>query len=160
MKLVVAGGFGVGKTIFVKGFRKFAADHREEMTVASEAWMTSGLSARKRQRSPWTSGRITISEDRGTVWARAEPFWPLWNDLALGAVGAVVLVDAQREDGFACVDFFERRGIPFIVAVNCFDDAYRQPEEACKRWSSRRLCCAMPGSANRPRTRLTWFGTP
>ena len=79
-------------------------------------------------------GRITIS-DEIVLYLFGAPgqnrFWPLWNDLALGAVGAVVLVDTRKlEDGFASVDFFERRGIPFIVAVNCFDDAYRyEPEE-------------------------------
>ncbi|EOR70473.1 ATP/GTP-binding protein [Thermobifida fusca TM51] len=79
-------------------------------------------------------GRITISPELvlylfGTP--GQERFWFMWNELAAGALGAVVLADTRRlETCFPSVDFFERRGIPFVVAVNCFDGAaVYQPEE-------------------------------
>ena len=67
-------------------------------------------------------------------------FWFMWDDLARGAVGAVVLIDTRRPaDGFAAIDFFEDRGIPFAVAVNTFDGAptYPVPSSAGRwRWRS------------------------
>jgi signal recognition particle receptor subunit beta len=53
-------------------------------------------------------------------------FWFMWDDLARGAIGAVVLVDTRRlADCFAAIDFFEDRGLPYIVGVNCFDGVLR-----------------------------------
>ena len=72
-------------------------------------------------------GRISLADDLvlylfGTPGQRR--FWFMWDDLITGAIGAVILVDTRRlEDSFAAVDFFEARGLPFIVAVNRFDDA-------------------------------------
>jgi len=72
-------------------------------------------------------GRITINPELilyifGTP--GQDRFWFLWDELAQGSLGAVVLADTRRLDSsFAAVDFFERREIPFVVAVNCFDDA-------------------------------------
>jgi len=55
-----------------------------------------------------------------------ERFWFMWDDLAIGAIGAVVMADTRRvADCFAAIDYFERNGTPFIVAVNCFDGAPR-----------------------------------
>jgi signal recognition particle receptor subunit beta len=58
-------------------------------------------------------------------------FWFMWDDLAIGAIGAVVLADTRRvADCFASIDYFEHNGIPFIIAVNCFDGAPRfEPED-------------------------------
>ena len=57
-------------------------------------------------------------------------FWFLWDELAVGALGAVVLADPRRlEDCFPSVDYFERRGIPFVVAANCFEGAQRYPAD-------------------------------
>jgi hypothetical protein len=58
-------------------------------------------------------------------------FWFMWDELAVGALGAVVLADTRRiADCFASIDYFERNGTPFVIAVNCFDDAPRfQPED-------------------------------
>ena len=74
-------------------------------------------------------GRITLAEDLvlylfGTPGQRR--FWFMWDDLVKGAIGAVVLVDTRRlDDSFAAVDYFEARGLPFIVAINEFEDAQR-----------------------------------
>jgi signal recognition particle receptor subunit beta len=79
-------------------------------------------------------GRITIRDDL-TVYLFGTPgqerFWFMWDELASGAIGAVVLADTRRlADCFPSVDFFENRNIPFVIAVNCFDDAPRyRPED-------------------------------
>jgi signal recognition particle receptor subunit beta len=79
-------------------------------------------------------GRITIRDDL-TVYLFGTPgqerFWFMWDELASGAIGAVVLADTRRlADCFPSVDFFENRNIPFVMAVNCFDDAPRyRPED-------------------------------
>jgi signal recognition particle receptor subunit beta len=78
-------------------------------------------------------GRITISPELilylfGTP--GQDRFWFMWDELARGAIGAVVLADTRRLDScFAAVDFFERRNLPFVVGVNCFDNAYRYGTE-------------------------------
>ena len=80
-----------------------------------------------------------------------ERFWFMWDELAYGALGAVVLADTRRlADCFASVDYFERRGTPFVVAVNCFDGAPRLPAEAVRARSTR---SRSPGGALRRRDR-------
>jgi len=82
-------------------------------------------------------GRITLREDLvlylfGTP--GQERFWFMWDELSEGALGAVVLADTRRlEDCFAAVDYFERRSIPFLVGVNCFEGADRYPAEAIRQ---------------------------
>ena len=85
-------------------------------------------------------------------------FWFMWNDLAIGALGAVVLVDVRRpESSFAAIDFFERRDIPFVVGVNGFhgDHPYSARGDHGTLWRCRstfRCCCATPGTASRAGT--------
>lgn len=136
VKLVVAGGFGVGKTTLVSAVSEIdPLTTEEEMTVAGQdVDDVTGVERKHTTTVALDFGRITISEEV-VLYLFGAPgqnrFWPLWNDLALGAVGAVVLVDTRKlADAFASVDFFERRRIPFVVAVNNFDDAhYYQPDE-------------------------------
>ena len=82
-------------------------------------------------------GRITISDDL-VLYLFGTPgqdrFWFLWDELALGALGAVVLADTRRlADCFPSVDYFEQRGTPFIVAVNCFEG---RPNMARRRYAA------------------------
>ena len=80
-----------------------------------------------------------------------ERFWFMWDDLSLGAIGAVVMADTRRiADCFASIDYFERNGTPFVIAVNCFDGAPRfEPEDIRIALASSpkcRSCCATRGS--------------
>ena len=102
-------------------------------------------------------GRITISDEL-VLYLFGTPgqdrFWFLWDELAAGALGAVVLADTRRlADCFPSVDYFERRGTPFVVAVNCFEGAptLRASTRCGWRWTSdpdSRSCCATPGSGS------------
>jgi hypothetical protein len=82
-------------------------------------------------------GRITLAEDLvlylfGTPGQRR--FWFMWDDLVLGAIGAIILVDVRRlQDSFAAVDFFEARKLPFLIAVNEFDDARKYPAHEVRK---------------------------
>ncbi|WP_059013330.1 GTP-binding protein [Streptomyces specialis] len=126
-KIVVAGGFGVGKTTMVASVSEIAPLRTEELITATSAGVDdlAGIEGKSTTTVAMDFGRITISRDM-VVYLFGTPgqnrFWFMWDDLSRGALGAVVLVDARRLDvSFAAVDFFEHRGIPFVVAVNCFD---------------------------------------
>jgi len=136
VKIIVAGGFGAGKTTLVASVSEIPPLSTEEVLTEASTGVDdlSGVEQKKTTTVALDFGRITISP-RHVLYLFGTPgqerFWFMWDDLARGAIGTVVLVDTRRlETSFAAVDFFERRKIPFVVAVNCFDNAPRYtPEE-------------------------------
>jgi uncharacterized protein len=129
IKLVVAGGVGAGKTTLVRAVTEIQSLHTEELISrrGAEAEDLGAVPDKETTTVALDFGRITIDDDIvlylfGTP--GQERFWFMWEELAFGATGVVVLADTRRlADCFPAVDFFELREIPFVVAVNCFDGA-------------------------------------
>jgi signal recognition particle receptor subunit beta len=126
-KIVIAGGFGVGKTTFVGSVSEIVP-LRTEALVTNESEGVDDLAAVPTKATTTVAmdfGRLTLAEDLilylfGTPGQRR--FWFMWDDLCLGAIGAIVLVDTARlDESFSPLDYFESKGLPFIVAVNQFD---------------------------------------
>ncbi|MEU2793732.1 MULTISPECIES: ATP/GTP-binding protein [unclassified Streptomyces] len=138
LKILVAGGFGVGKTTLVGAVSEIKPLRTEERLTEAGRPVDDlvGVEGKRTTTVAMDFGRITLREDL-VLYLFGTPgqdrFWFLWDELARGALGSVVLADTRRlEESFAAIDYFERRGIPFMVAVNCFDGAERYPAETVR----------------------------
>ncbi|MEQ4720315.1 ATP/GTP-binding protein [Nonomuraea sp. B19D2] len=139
VKILIAGGFGVGKTTLVGAVSEVPPLRTEEYLTHASVGVDDldGVSGKATTTVALDFGRITINRELvlylfGTP--GQERFWFMWNDLVNGAMGAVVLVDTRRLDvSFASIDFFESRGIPFVVGVNCFHGVRDRTQEEIRR---------------------------
>jgi uncharacterized protein len=131
IKILLAGGFGVGKTTLVGAVSEIRPLRTEALLTEGSLGTdnTEGIEGKTTTTVAMDFGRISLHSDLvlylfGTPGQRR--FWFMWDELAIGALGAVVLADTRRlADSFPAIDYFERREIPFIVALNCFDGARR-----------------------------------
>jgi signal recognition particle receptor subunit beta len=126
LKILIAGGFGVGKTTLVRSLSEVPPlSTEQEMTSLSDGVDDASIVPDKTTTTvAMDFGRITV-DDKLVLYLFGTPgqsrFWFMWDELARGAVGAVILVDLRRvDDCFAAIDYFENRGVPFVVAVNDF----------------------------------------
>ncbi|GGM19160.1 MULTISPECIES: GTP-binding protein [Micromonospora] len=131
LKILIAGGFGAGKTTLVSALSEVRPLQTEEVLTGAGIGTDdlSGVETKSTTTVAMDFGRITINEDL-QVYLFGTPgqdrFWFLWDELAFGALGAVVLADTRRlADCFPSIDYFEQRGVPFVVGVNCFEGSRR-----------------------------------
>jgi signal recognition particle receptor subunit beta len=128
LKIVVVGGFGVGKTTLVRSVSEIRPLNTEEVMTQAGVGVdeTTGVAAKTTTTVAFDFGRISLN-DRMVLYLFGAPgqerFWFLWDRLFSGTLGAVVLVDTRRmDDSWYAIDRLEHNGTPFVVAVNRFDD--------------------------------------
>jgi uncharacterized protein len=139
IKILIAGGFGAGKTTLVSSVSEIRPLRTEEVLSERSERVDSltGVEQKSTTTVAMDFGRITIRDDL-VVYLFGTPgqqrFWFMWDELAYGALGAVVMADTRRlADCFPSVDYFERNDMPFVVAVNCFDGVRRYPLDAVRK---------------------------
>ena len=138
IKILIAGGFGAGKTTLVSSVSEIKPLQTEEQLSEPSVLVDAldGVEDKTTTTEAMDFGRITVRDDL-VIYLFGTPgqhrFWFMWDELALGALGAVVMADTRRlADSFPSIDYFERRALPFVVAVNQFEVAKRFRQETVR----------------------------